>query len=207
MTKEKAQKPKPNSRVTQEKSPYYYQNKEIIDAKERNNEEERMQCALTQYMNETYPDADWTSMMVGVNLGERRGARFKRKGVKPGWMDMIFDNGHGGYHGLRLELKAPGRTVKEGDLQHTLIKKKTLNGYFATWTDSFEIAVDIIDWYYLLPLTKQPSSLPNYNPTKRFKHKKRRSDLDSLRSKYKLFDPEPTSRTTIANGDDIIELE
>lgn len=45
---------------------------------------------------------------AGIAQGRVRGGIFQGQGVRRGWPDYILDLPLGGYHGFRLELKAPG---------------------------------------------------------------------------------------------------
>lgn len=199
------------SRCVKEKTPYYYRNEPAIIEKKQDHVEYKMQCALAQYIDTTYPNADWTSLMMGTNVGKINGAMNKRKGCKRHWHDMLFDNANGGHYGARVELKAFGRLPDEGQLEE--IERKWKNGYFSTWTDDIRVAIDIIDWYYSLEPTKKRQSniAPEvYNMKERFSDKKRCKRLQKLKEKFEDGESLNTILNTslaIRNGDDLIILD
>lgn len=81
----------------------------------------------------------------GKRSGPREGARLKAEGVKPGVSDLLLPLRRGGFGGLWIELKAPGK--KPTPEQRRWIERMTTAGYFATWTDDWERAAQIITAY------------------------------------------------------------
>lgn len=81
----------------------------------------------------------------GGRRSAREGARLKAEGVKPGVSDLLLPLRRGGFAGLWLELKAPGE--RPNPRQREWIERMTRAGYFATWCDSWNEAVQIIGDY------------------------------------------------------------
>jgi hypothetical protein len=81
----------------------------------------------------------------GKRASPREGARLKAEGVKPGVSDLLLPIRRGGYAGLWLELKAPGK--KPNPLQREWIDRMGRAGYYATWCDDWQKAAAIIQVY------------------------------------------------------------
>jgi hypothetical protein len=81
----------------------------------------------------------------GKRSGPREGARLKAEGVKPGVSDLLLPLRRGGYAGLWLELKAPGKRPTKDQI--SWIERMNLAGYFATWRDSWPEAAEVIQAY------------------------------------------------------------
>lgn len=91
----------------------------------------------------------------GKRSSPREGARLKAEGVKPGVSDLMLPLRRGGFAGLWLELKAPGK--KPTPLQAEWLERMARAGYCATWCDDWQKAAVIITDYL--------DQLPNLNPT------------------------------------------
>lgn len=78
------------------------------------------------------------------------GAILKSQGVRAGHPDYILDLARGGYHGLRLELKAP-----DGDpptaAQAAYLDRLREQGYYGCVARGWIEASQVIDWYIKLP--------------------------------------------------------
>lgn len=81
----------------------------------------------------------------GKRSSAREGARLKAEGVKPGVSDLLLPLRRGGYAGLWLELKAPGK--KPTTAQTEWIDRMNAAGYFATWCDDWAQAAAVITEY------------------------------------------------------------
>lgn len=98
----------------------------------RNDREHREQAALFEWARlaiATHPDLD---MLFAVpNGGDRHpavAARLKAEGVRAGIPDIFLDVPRRGFHGLRIELKAPGGNgSKPGSLEPEQLDR--LNAY------------------------------------------------------------------------------
>lgn len=81
----------------------------------------------------------------GKRSSAREGARLKAEGVKPGVSDLLLPLRRGGFAGLWLEMKAPGK--KPSADQAEWIERMNRAGYFATWADDWQKAAQIITGY------------------------------------------------------------
>lgn len=91
----------------------------------------------------------------GGNRNPREGARLKAEGVKPGVSDLLLPLRRGGFAGLWLELKAPGK--RPTAMQAAWLERMARAGYCATWCDDWHKAAVIITDYL--------DQMPNVNPT------------------------------------------
>jgi hypothetical protein len=119
--------------------------------------EHQHQVALIQWARSTKlpPSADIKpgsviadylfAIPLGGQRNPREGARLKAEGVKPGVSDLLLPIRRGGYGSLWLELKAPGK--KPTPVQREWIERMNAAGYYATWTDDWQKAADIITNY------------------------------------------------------------
>lgn len=83
----------------------------------------------------------------GKRASAREGARLKAEGVKPGVCDLLLPLRRGGFAGLWLEMKAPGK--KPNKDQAEWIDRMNAAGYYATWRDDWEQAAKVITDYLL----------------------------------------------------------
>lgn len=71
----------------------------------------------------------------------------KRQGVKAGVPDLVLPVARCGYHGLYIELKAPGGSVQKS--QKEFIKRLGQQGYLAVicygWQDTVQLIGDYLD--------------------------------------------------------------
>ena len=91
----------------------------------------------------------------GGRRNPREGARLKAEGVKPGVSDLLLPLRRGGFAGLWIELKAPGK--KPTPEQRDWLERMRSAGYFATWCDDWQRAAEVITGYLDL--------LPDSSPT------------------------------------------
>ena len=73
------------------------------------------------------------------------GNKLKRKGVKSGVLDVIIDEPNKLYNGLRIELKVGYNKPNEN--QKYWIEQWNMRGYYATWTNSLDKFIYIVDSY------------------------------------------------------------
>lgn len=100
------------------------------------------------------PNSTKTSMSIA--------GRMKAEGVERGAFDLFWDLAHGGWHGLRIEMKAeyppdtPGHAARRGTLS------EEQKGFAAFYAGQGHLAVScfderqawtLIEWYYSLPPT------------------------------------------------------
>jgi hypothetical protein len=81
----------------------------------------------------------------GKRSGPREGARLKAEGVKPGVSDLLLPLRRGGFGGLWLEMKAPGK--KPSPDQRAWLLRMEAAGYCATWADDWQLAAEAITAY------------------------------------------------------------
>ncbi len=81
----------------------------------------------------------------GKRSSPREGARLKAEGVKPGVSDLLLPLRRGGFAGLWLEMKAPGK--KPNATQRDWLDRMERAGYFATWRDDWKEAATVIRAY------------------------------------------------------------
>jgi hypothetical protein len=79
-------------------------------------------------------------------MGGAYAATLKRKGKKAGVSDIIIDVARKKYHGLRIEMKAPGGPVSFAQL--VFMHNERNNGYLAVVAHGFEKAVEVTEWYF-----------------------------------------------------------
>lgn len=145
----------------------------MVARKKRTYPEEELQMALVHWFGLAYPEIAM-DLHHSPNGGSRsakecidkwgrprrfspEGARFKKLGVKEGWLDLQLPIPSPPYHGFFLELKAPGKKidpVKDVE-QIRRIERLRDYGHFATWTSDFEVAM-MMFVKYLLPLNLKP---------------------------------------------------
>lgn len=78
-------------------------------------------------------------------------AIMKAEGVQPGKLDYAMDVPVGKCHGLKLELKAPGKKVQPRSKQADELRMLQTRNYQAGWFDNWEDARNFI-MAYLEPL-------------------------------------------------------
>lgn len=128
--------------------------------------EELIQRRVCTYLRKEYPHVLFHSdYSAGLGLTENQAKINKSLQWGPGWPDVFIAHPSRGYHGLFLELKKEGVTIKvkigprKGELVanehiqqqarvHELLKK---DGYLAGFAVGFDHAVKIIDWYFERP--------------------------------------------------------
>lgn len=113
--------------------------------------EHRHQRALVGYIERRYPEA--AEMMTAVPHGGLRSkataGRLKAEGVRAGYPDLLIDLPRGGFHGLRIEMKAPqGRASKA---QQGWIARLRAAGYCAVVCKGVDAAIEEVDAYMRLP--------------------------------------------------------
>jgi hypothetical protein len=81
----------------------------------------------------------------GGRRDQREAVRLKAEGVKPGVSDLLLPLRRGGYAGLWLEMKAPGKRPTKD--QAEWLERMNAAGYHATWCDDWEAAAQVITDY------------------------------------------------------------
>lgn len=119
--------------------------------------EHQHQVALFKWRDmylKTHPGCGLHLMFAIPNGGNRNavtGKMLKDEGVKQGIPDIFVDVPRGGFHGLRIELKAPGDgAVRRGVLSEPQLRMLSAmgeQGYFAVTCWGWEAARDTIITY------------------------------------------------------------
>lgn len=95
-----------------------------------------------------YPDLRW---MHHIPNGGSRSAvtasRLKGEGVRAGVFDICLPTARCGYHGLYLEMKAPGKINNLSTVQREFKEHLEKNGYLALVSDNWEQAWELIEDY------------------------------------------------------------
>ncbi len=101
---------------------------------------------LCEWVERVHPEI-WPYFFHVPN--ERRDAleamRLKAQGVKPGVSDYFLDLPRGHWHGLRIELKAPGGSARR--TQREWLARAAEAGYCARLAVGWKIAADFIEAY------------------------------------------------------------
>lgn len=116
-------------------------------AREHNEQAALIRWANLKSTRALYPDLD--KLFAIPNGGKRcaiTGKMLKAEGVSPGYPDLGVDAAKCGYHGLRIELKAPktGRVSKEQKAWH---ERLAMAGYLCVVCFGWESAKSAIENY------------------------------------------------------------
>lgn len=85
---------------------------------------------------------------AGAGAQKGQAGKMKAEGVMSGVPDISLDVARGGFHGLRIELKAPGGTISKE--QRSWIEKLNRHGYRAIVCVGWEAARKAIEEYLAL---------------------------------------------------------
>lgn len=83
----------------------------------------------------------------GDRLARIRGGQLKAEGVKSGVSDVDIPAARHGYHGFKIEMKAPGKLKGESAEQKAYGAYLASEGYLYAVFDSWEDAFNAIAWY------------------------------------------------------------
>jgi len=106
-----------------------------------------LQRSCVKYMNHAYPTVLITHVPNGGYRSPIEAAIFKGLGVKAGFPDLFIFRATGKYHGLAIELKAPGKIKNVSDNQKECLKRLAEVGYKATLLDTLEDFIEVVDQY------------------------------------------------------------
>lgn len=107
-----------------------------------------------------YPELDLVfSVPNGARLASGRDKRLaairanylKAEGMRPGAPDLVIPSPRGGYHGMFLEMKAMGGTLKEN--QEQFIVEAERYNYFCAVAYGADEAIEILQHYLERPYT------------------------------------------------------
>jgi|TARA_Y100000310_G_C20701703_1_gene830603 hypothetical protein len=80
-------------------------------------------------------------------------SKLKNEGVRAGVLDLALDTAHGGFFGLKIEMKAPGKITNTSDEQDDEIEFLDEGGYCVRVCDTWQKAWEHLLWYVSLPNT------------------------------------------------------
>lgn len=120
--------------------------------------EDDLQIATADYLRKHYPDVPFDGNSKNVKLEVWQGAQMKRMGKAKSWPDMFIARARHGYHGLYLELKREGESVRRKDngellknehlqAQAEMHEKLRAEGYWCDFVIGFGEAKRVLDWY------------------------------------------------------------
>jgi len=125
--------------------------------KKSRHEEENLQIRLMDWIRFRYPKVLAIHVPNGGKRSASEGYRFKKLGVVPGVPDILVIRSRAvinlqtkqftTYHGLAIELKAPGRIKNVSVYQNEVMKKLTEEGWKCHVCDSYESAKQAVDLY------------------------------------------------------------
>lgn len=126
--------------------------------------EEKEQIALCQYIKLQYKEVVFNSDHSGIRVSQGLANKIKALKSENGIPDLSIDEPRGGYFGLKIEMKATGNSPfrKTGMLkndthlrnQWKMLAKLQVKGYYTGFCVGYDQAVQVVDWYMNLPLTK-----------------------------------------------------
>lgn len=97
-----------------------------------------------------YPCLEWLHAIPnGAFLagGARQMSKLKTEGLVPGVCDLFLPFPAHGYHGLYIEMKAPGKLSRVRDGQREFMEYVESVGYLAQVHDSADEAIELLRWY------------------------------------------------------------
>lgn len=135
-----------------------------LPAKSRQHPEDRHQAALFDWCRLAAAAQPELGLLMHVPNGGKRNAReagrMKRQGVRAGYPDLVLDVARGGYHGLRIELKATreelGRKPEVSPSQRWWLDQLNHQGYRAVVCEGWGQARDEILGYLALAVPEKP---------------------------------------------------
>jgi hypothetical protein len=97
---------------------------------------------------EKYPELEWMFAIPNGGLRDKIvAARMKAEGVRAGVSDIFLPAARGRYHGLFIEMKAPGKLSGESDKQKQFGAHVSEQGYYYRCLDNWDDARELICWY------------------------------------------------------------
>lgn len=118
--------------------------------------EEKIQLAISKYLQVQYPNVIFTSEASGGKKTKGQAMLAKRLRSGNGLPDLIILEARQQFHGLMLELKQDGYKLRKKDgsfvsehirEQNEVLQRMRSKGYFAEFAIGFEQAKSFIDRY------------------------------------------------------------
>ncbi len=104
-----------------------------------------------------YPELRWLyAVPNGRGRSKAEAGKLKAEGVKRGVPDLALDVARGGYHGLRIEMKAPGKLRSLSHDQRMWHNHLLLEGYAIHTSDDWRDA-----WVALMTYLGYPAVRPS----------------------------------------------
>jgi hypothetical protein len=124
------------------------------------NIESHEQDKLCKYLDYQYPKVLYNSDLSGIRLTIGQANKIKKQRKGRAWPDIFICEPRGKYHGLYIEMKAPGVTIvkRNGEIvsnehikeQFAMLCQLEQRGYMARFGIGFEGARKIVDEYFNL---------------------------------------------------------
>ncbi len=108
-----------------------------------NYREDALQKAVARYLD--LKNVLWSHIALERSVSAKTGGNLKKKGVKKGIPDCLIFESCNGYHGLAIELKVEGGSIKPHQKQW--IDDLKNRGWRAIVCWSLDDAIDEIDYY------------------------------------------------------------
>lgn len=100
----------------------------------------------TQYRINMYPELELLHHVPnGGKRSKSEAAALKRQGVKTGVPDLVLPVARCGFHGLYIELKAPGGKLEQSQID--FLQKVEKQGYLALVCVGWQAAVQVLSDY------------------------------------------------------------
>lgn len=125
----------------------------------------------------------------GRGRSKAEAGKLKAEGVKPGVLDVGLDVARHGFHGLRIEMKAPGRIDDVSEDQAKWIERLRAEGYLADVFDHWQHA-----WNYLMDYLDRSGLYVDELPAELFARRSKRAAEDVERSDEGRLEREAASR-------------
>lgn len=113
---------------------------------------EELHCKAFIEYADLMANVDWRWSMIhhSRNEGKSKGecGKAKAMGMRRGYPDYIVDVPCGGYHGMRIEMKAPGKKARKEQIEW--LARLDRAGYHVIITYSSEEAIDFVAKYFAL---------------------------------------------------------
>jgi len=126
--------------------------------------EASLQLEISKYIQVAYPAVIFTAESSGIRVSMGTAMKMKRQRSTHKHLDMIIDEARGGFHGMRLELKAQDdspylmdNTISKKEHvqeQYKMILYYRAKGFYSNFAVGFEDAKKQIDAYMRFPETK-----------------------------------------------------
>lgn len=109
-------------------------------------DEHKHQCAFVRYIRMKYKDVLFSASVAGsVQMSVQQWKRATDSGYTKGFPDIVIYEPCGGYHGMAIEMKRKGGSVRSE--QKNVLKMMCERGYCAVVCYGADEAIDALDKY------------------------------------------------------------